>query len=540
MRQIHARLVSLLVLGILSLLVLILVGFALLNPNLTTRVFAQADSFSGALNSCDPTYNRLFNVGVISVTGTAVFYEYQSFTVSASGVYTLTMSAATIPDGHASIYQNAFNPATPLVNVLAVDDDSGPGVNPAFININLLQGVTYILVTSSLTNGQTGTYTWTLSGAGTFTLGDNNITLTCPTLTPTNTFTPTITPAPPVSVSGQLDTCDPTYNRLFNTTVISLVGSAVFYEIQIFTVTVSGAYTVSMDASTIADAHASIYQESFNPATPLINVVAVDDDSGPGVNPAFNGINLLGGGIYFLVTSTLNNGQTGTYTWTMSGVGEVIVGSSTITLGCPVPTNTPTETSTPTPTETPTPTPTVTPTETPSETPSPTPTGTLTETPSATATPTPTDTAESTATPTATFTPSPTLDPSITFTATFTFTATATVDPLATATPTATASATIGATLTPTLPPPPACPYPLVTGAVQGRMISSTIALWEPNAGSTTDVIIPIGSSWWIIDVAPGFYKLWIACEAQPVWVSAFLMTPNYDAVWQGQPLPGQ
>jgi hypothetical protein len=76
-------------------------------------------------------------------------------------------------------------------------------------------------------------------------------------------------------------------------------------------------------------------------------------------------------------------------------------------------------------------------------------------------------------------------------------------------------------------------------GAVQGRMISSTIALWEPNAGSTTDVIIPVGSSWWIIDVAPGFYRLWIACEAQPVWVSAFLMTPNYDSVWQGQPLPG-
>jgi hypothetical protein len=518
MRQRYTRFAFPIIGGVISLLLLLPGWLSLLSPNFSGTALAQASSFSGALNTCDPIYNRLFSPSTLSVTGTAVFYEYQVFTVSATGVYTLTMSASTISDAHASIYQNSFNPSAPLSNALYVDDDSGPGVNPAFLNVNLVEGVTYIVVTSTLVNGVTGSYTWTLSGDGTFTLGENNITLTCPTPTPSNTHTFTPTPAPPVSFSGQLDTCDPTYNRLFNPSTLSVTGTAVFYETHNFSVAASGTYTITMNAATISDAHASIYQSSFNPSAPLSNALYVDDDSGPGVNPAFLNVSLVDGVTYIVVTSTLVNGVTGSYTWTLSGDGEVLLGSSSITLGCGTPTDTPT----PTPTDTPTPTPTDT--LTPTDTPIPLPTDTLTST----LTPLPTDTLTSTHTATSTS------EASATFTATFTA-ETSTADPQATLTP----SATLGASQTPTLPPPPACPYPLVMGAVQGRMISSTIALWEPNAGSTTDVIIPVGSSWWIIDVAPGFYRLWIACEAQPVWVSAFLMTPNYDSVWQGQPLPG-
>ncbi|MDL1900906.1 hypothetical protein FBR02_09060 [Anaerolineae bacterium CFX9] len=521
MHQRYTRFVFPTIVGVISLLLLLPGWLSILNANFSGTALAQSNSFSGALNTCDPVYNRLFSTSVLSVTGSAVFYEYQVFTVSVTGVYTLSMSATTIIDAHASIYQNSFNPAAPLSNALYVDDDSGPGVNPAFLDVSLVQDVTYILVTSTLTNGMTGAYTWSLSGDGTFMLGDNNITLTCPTLTPSNTHTFTPTPAPPVSFSGQLDTCDPTYNRLFNTNILSVTGSAVFYETHNFSVAISGTYTITMNAASIIDAHASIYQNSFNPAAPLSNVLAVDDDSGPGVNPAFLSLNLMQGVTYIVVTSTLTNGMTGTYTWSLSGDGQVLLGDSSITLGC----GAPTATLTPLPTDTPTATLTPLPTDTLTATLTPLPTDTLT----ATLTPLPTDT------PTATYTATSTSEASATFTATFTTAETSTADPQATLTP----SATLGASQTPTLPPPPACPYPLVTGAVQGRMISSTIALWEPNAGSTTDVIIPVGSSWWIIDVAPGFYRLWIACEAQPVWVSAFLMTPNYDSVWQGQPLPG-
>ncbi|MBK8024160.1 MAG: hypothetical protein IPK19_22685 [Chloroflexi bacterium] len=127
---------------------------------------AVPTTFSGDLGTCDPTYNRAFNVSVVSVAGTNVFYEFQAFTVNLTGVYTLSMTGTTIPDAHASIYRDAFNPAVTLTNIVFVDDDSGPGVNPAFLGVTLDAGVTYILVTSTLNNGFTGSYTWTLSGAG--------------------------------------------------------------------------------------------------------------------------------------------------------------------------------------------------------------------------------------------------------------------------------------------------------------------------------------------------------------------------------------
>ncbi|MDL1903145.1 hypothetical protein FBR02_20545, partial [Anaerolineae bacterium CFX9] len=130
MRQRYTRFAFPIIGGVISLLLLLPGWLSLLSPNFSGTALAQASSFSGALNTCDPIYNRLFNPGTLSVTGTAVFYEYQVFTVSATGVYTLTMSASTISDAHASIYQNSFNPSAPLSNALYVDDDSGPGVNP--------------------------------------------------------------------------------------------------------------------------------------------------------------------------------------------------------------------------------------------------------------------------------------------------------------------------------------------------------------------------------------------------------------------------
>jgi hypothetical protein len=63
-------------------------------------------------------------------------------------------------------------------------------------------------------------------------------------------------------------------------------------------------------------------------------------------------------------------------------------------------------------------------------------------------------------------------------------------------------------------------------------------ALYDPDPGAITDVVVRAGTSWWIIDTAPGYYRIWITCDATPVWVPSFLMTPNYDEVWNGAPLP--
>ncbi len=82
------------------------------------------------------------------------------------------------------------------------------------------------------------------------------------------------------------------------------------------------------------------------------------------------------------------------------------------------------------------------------------------------------------------------------------------------------------------------CATPLPDGSVQGRVAATVNALYEPRADATTNVVLPAGSSWWVIGAQGGFYKLWIACNAAPVWVSAGALSPNYDPPWNGAPLP--
>lgn len=183
--------------------------------------------------------------------------------------------------------------------------------------------------------------------------------------------------------------------------------------------------------------------------------------------------------------------------------------------------------------------------------------GAATATSTATATATATGTVDATATPTATATETLTAATAtstatatgtlVAATATATATATGTLI-AATATSTATATGTlIAATATATatgtqtvtpLPPPPNCPNPLPIASVQGRILATIPAYYLPDITATTNVVIEVGTSWWIMDSEPGFYQLWIACEATPVWVEAQFVSPNFDAIWLGASLP--
>ena len=82
------------------------------------------------------------------------------------------------------------------------------------------------------------------------------------------------------------------------------------------------------------------------------------------------------------------------------------------------------------------------------------------------------------------------------------------------------------------------CPVQIPAGSVQGRIPATVNALFEPRSDAGSNVVLPAGSSWWIIDVQGSFYKLWIACQASPVWVAAEAVTPNYDPSWGGAALP--
>ncbi|HET7842795.1 MAG TPA: DUF11 domain-containing protein [Xanthomonadales bacterium] len=121
--------------------------------------------------AASPTFNRPTTCAALSAVGTAVGFHVQQFTVSATGTYTAGTTTSTFSDGDgfAIIYQNAFNPASPLTNCVALDDDAGPG-NLPLITTTLNAGTTYFLVTTTFDNGVTGDFTNSLDGPGTVTL----------------------------------------------------------------------------------------------------------------------------------------------------------------------------------------------------------------------------------------------------------------------------------------------------------------------------------------------------------------------------------
>ena len=126
-------------------------------------------SFSGALTLTDPIFNRPVSTTTLSGVGTAVFYDVQRFSLTLSSSVTLTVDSATFSpgtpdDSFLALYQGAFNPASPLTNLIAVDDDSGPGFLSS-ISAPLLAGTNYFLVTTAFANGVTGPYNDTITPA---------------------------------------------------------------------------------------------------------------------------------------------------------------------------------------------------------------------------------------------------------------------------------------------------------------------------------------------------------------------------------------
>jgi subtilisin len=137
-------------------------------------------SYNGSFTSSCPKFRRPNGPAnpptSLSSSATNVCYGTRSFTVAASGTYTFDMTAAsftngssTNDDGFFALYQNSFTATSALTNALQTDDDSGAGYKPRFSR-SLSAGVTYILVTTTYSNGYTGSYTNNISGPGTITI----------------------------------------------------------------------------------------------------------------------------------------------------------------------------------------------------------------------------------------------------------------------------------------------------------------------------------------------------------------------------------
>lgn len=143
--------------------------------------------FGGTIFSNDPTFNRLvrFFDLELSAVGTNVYYDVQPFHVSSPGRYSLVTAAGF--NSYVSLYGGVFNPASPLLGAIEVNDEGinvlrRPGlaaVNPDtdtsgtnLLLADLQPGVQYFFVTSGYGNGNQGFYNNLITGPGGVTLGE--------------------------------------------------------------------------------------------------------------------------------------------------------------------------------------------------------------------------------------------------------------------------------------------------------------------------------------------------------------------------------
>ena len=140
-------------------------------PVAITASRAATVTYPGTL-AVPPTFNRPLNCASLSGVGSAVAYSAQVFDVDTAGSYTLTV-LSTEPAGLDTVlalYQGSFDPASPLTNCVAVNDDA-TGISPlSRITQALNAGTPYVLVTTTFSNGVVGSFTNEIPGPGNISL----------------------------------------------------------------------------------------------------------------------------------------------------------------------------------------------------------------------------------------------------------------------------------------------------------------------------------------------------------------------------------
>ncbi|MFN8527372.1 MAG: hypothetical protein U0670_02030 [Anaerolineae bacterium] len=69
------------------------------------------------------------------------------------------------------------------------------------------------------------------------------------------------------------------------------------------------------------------------------------------------------------------------------------------------------------------------------------------------------------------------------------------------------------------------CPYPLPTSAVVHSVPQGAPAFYAADASTATGFNIPAGN-WYVMQTSGDFSRLWIACQASPVWVPSNAVAP--------------
>ncbi len=117
--------------------------------------------FTGALDADDSTYNRALTCGGLSGVGTAVPWDTITITNNSAGTANFVVFSSLVGGGACTdtndtfftLYNGTFNPASPLTNCLAVNDDiSGATNRCSTLSFSIPVGQTRIVVVSGFNN----------------------------------------------------------------------------------------------------------------------------------------------------------------------------------------------------------------------------------------------------------------------------------------------------------------------------------------------------------------------------------------------------
>ena len=250
-------------------------------------ISGQGDTFDTAMIIIPDSVTNIASAdGNISVAGEEDFYKY---TASANGVVTFSMDAISNSgvDTYISVYDSSRN-------LVAQDDDSGPGLNSLASGISVSANSTYYIKTTAYGAG-TGAYRVSVSAISNSGSG--------------NAF------GNPVTLSTNADGD------------ILVAGEEDFYK---YTASASGVVTFSMDAinNSGVDTYIRVYDSSRN-------LVAQDDDSGLGLN-SLASVSVIAGNDYYIKATAYGMG-TGAYRVSVSSqnivgddVGNLLDASATL------------------------------------------------------------------------------------------------------------------------------------------------------------------------------------------------------------------
>lgn len=147
---------------------------ALKSTVLAAGVLAATLAHAGVLTYTDttvggPTFNRPLTSTTLSAVGTNVAYDVTHFRVDQNGSYSI-FSESLVPaawDNFLVLYANAFSAASPLTNLLALNDDfTINSFGQAGFTLNLTAGIEYFLVETGFSNTSEGSYSVVITGLG--------------------------------------------------------------------------------------------------------------------------------------------------------------------------------------------------------------------------------------------------------------------------------------------------------------------------------------------------------------------------------------